>query len=259
MVFIITFLLFLFIGSFLNVVIERIYRGEQFVKGRSYCVSCKHELSTFDLVPVVSFFLLSGKCRYCKNDIPKIHVVIELATATSAGFIFSSYPLLQAFYLALIMMVLVLIFFTDLMYYVIPDIYLYLLFGLYLIGAALFYLLPSEFYFFGSLYFPVSLHVKAMLLTSAFFGILYLGTKGRGMGEGDIYLSGILALFLGPALSLVMLFISFLTGAIVGVILVLRGRKRMTQVIPFGPFLILGFTISYLVGFNLINLYLRLL
>ena len=79
------------------------------------------------------------------------------------------------------------------------------------------------------------------------------------MGEGDIYLSGILALFLGPTLSLVMLFISFLTGAIVGVILVIRGRKRITQAIPFGPFLIFGFTISYLVGFNLINLYLGLL
>ena len=145
------------------------------------------------------------------------------------------------------------------MYYVIPDIYLYLLFGLYIIGAALLYVYPNSFYFLSSFYFPIWGHVRAALISSAFFGILYLGSKGKAMGEGDIYLSGILALFLGPTLSLVMLFISFLTGAIVGVILVSMGRKRITQVIPFGPFLIVGFTISYLVGFNLINLYLGLL
>ena len=102
-------------------------------------------------------------------------------------------------------------------------------------------------------------NIRAALLTSAFFGLLYLGTKGKAMGEGDIYLSGILALFLGPTLSLVMLFVSFLTGAIVGVILVITGKKGMKQVIPFGPFLIFATVLSYLVGFNLISLYLGLL
>jgi len=199
-----------------------------------------------DLIPVFSFLFLKGKCRYCKKSIPPIHIVIEFFTAICAGFIFASYPLLQALFFALVLLVLILIVFTDLLYYVIPDIYLYLLVGTYLIGAAL-------------MYFPIWDHVRAALITSAFFGILYLGSKGKAMGEGDIYLSGILALFLGPTLSLVMLFISFLTGAIVGVILVIRGRKRITQTIPFGPFLIFGFTISYLVGFNLINLYLGLL
>jgi len=245
-IFFISFFIFLFVGSFLNVVIERVYRGEQFIRGRSYCVSCKHELSVIDLIPVLSFLFLKGKCRYCKKNIPPIHIVIELFTAICAGFIFASYPFIQALFFSLILVILVLIFFTDLMYYVIPDIYLYILFGLCVIGAAL-------------LYFPIWDHVRAALFTSAFFGLLYLGSKGKAMGEGDIYLSGILALFLGPTLSLVMLFISFLTGAIVGVILVIRGRKRITQAIPFGPFLIFGFTISYLVGFNLINLYLGLL
>lgn len=258
-IFLTAFLFFLFIGSFLNVVIERVYRGEQFVKGRSYCVSCKHELSVFDLVPVFSFLFLKGRCRYCKKSIPRMHVVIELFTAICAGFIFATYPFIQALFFSLILIVLILIFFTDLMYYVIPDIYLYLLIAMYVIGAALLYVYPNSFYFLGSLYSPIWGHVRAALISSAFFGILYLGSKGKAMGEGDIYLSGILALFLGPTLSLVMLFISFLTGAIVGVILVSMGRKRITQVIPFGPFLIVGFTISYLVGFNLINLYLGLL
>lgn len=257
--FLVAFFFFLFIASFLNVVIERVYRGEQFVSGRSYCVSCKHELSFFDLIPVFSFLWLSGRCRYCKKRIPVIHIIVELVTAVCAGFIFASYPIFQALFLSLVLVVLVLIFFTDFLYYVIPDIYLYLLIALYVIGAALLYLFPGHFYFLSTFYSPIWGHLRAALLTSAFFGVLYLGSKGRAMGEGDIYLSGILALFLGPMLSLVMLFISFLTGAIVGVILVSMGRKRITQVIPFGPFLIIGFSISYLVGFNLINLYLGLL
>lgn len=258
-IFLIAFIFFLFVGSFLNVVIERVYRSEQFIKGRSYCVSCKHELSMMDLIPVLSFLFLKGKCRYCKKKIPSIHIIIEVITAVCAGFIFASYPLIQALFFSLILVVLILIFFTDLLYYVIPDTYLYLLVVLYFIGAALIYVYPVAFYFLGDLYLPIWSHVRAALISAAFFGILYLGSKGKAMGEGDIYLSGILALFLGSTLSLVMLFISFLTGAIVGVILVLRGRKRITQVIPFGPFLIIGFVISYLVGFNLINLYLGLL
>lgn len=244
-IFIISFLVFLFIGSFLNVVIERVYRGEQFIKGRSYCVLCKHELSAFDLVPLLSFLFLKGRCRYCKKSIPKIHFVVEVFTAICAGFVFAMYPFLQALFYVLVVVVLILIFFTDLLYYVIPDVYLYLLFGLYLVGMA-----------FG--FFELS-NIRAALLTSAFFGLLYLGTKGKAMGEGDIYLSGILALFLGPTLSLVMLFVSFLTGAIVGVILVITGKKGMKQVIPFGPFLIFATVLSYLVGFNLISLYLGLL
>src|SRR3990167_6901908 len=136
-IFLIAFIFFLFIGSFLNVVIERVYRGEQFVMGRSYCVSCKHELSMMDLIPVFSFLFLKGKCRYCKKNIPPIHIVIELFTAICAGFIFASYPFTQALFFSLVLIVLILIFFTDLMYYVIPDIYFYLLFGLYLVAAAL--------------------------------------------------------------------------------------------------------------------------
>src|SRR3990167_829444 len=123
-IFFISFFIFLFVGSFLNVVIERVYRGEQFIRGRSYCVSCKHELS-----------------------------VIELFPAICAGFIFASYPFTQALFFSLILVILVLIFFTDLMYYVIPDIYLYILFGLCVIGAAL-------------LYFPIWDHVRAALFTS---------------------------------------------------------------------------------------------
>ena len=110
-IFIISFLVFLFIGSFLNVVIERVYRGEQFIKGRSYCVLCKHELSAFDLVPLLSFLFLKGRCRYCKKSIPKIHFVVEVFTAICAGFVFAMYPFLQALFYVLVVVVLILIFF----------------------------------------------------------------------------------------------------------------------------------------------------
>ena len=79
------------------------------------------------------------------------------------------------------------------------------------------------------------------------------------MGEGDIYLSAILALFLGSVLSIVMWFVSFFTGAVTGVALVLVHRKKLKSKIPFGPFLIIGFVVSFLFGSVLFDLYLRLI
>ena len=81
MFYFVIFLLALFIGSFLNVVVDRVYRGEQFLKGRSYCESCKHKLELLDLMPVLSFIYTHGKCRHCGVKIPIKHPLIEVTTA----------------------------------------------------------------------------------------------------------------------------------------------------------------------------------
>ncbi|PJA41252.1 hypothetical protein CO178_00580 [candidate division WWE3 bacterium CG_4_9_14_3_um_filter_34_6] len=256
------FLLALFIGSFLNVVVDRVYRGEQFLKGRSYCEFCKYKLELLDLMPVLSFIYTHGKCRHCGVKIPIKHPLIEVTTAlviTFGLYLLNPASFIEGVFFVILISTLLLIFFTDLLYYVIPDIYLYILFGLYFVFAGGFYFLNFTNLFIANLYVNPISHFISALIVGGFFALLHFGSRKKAMGEGDIYLGAILALFLGGWMSVVMLYVSFLTGAFVGVILILLRKKRFGQAVPFGPFLIFGFIVANLVGSNLINLYLRLL
>ena len=281
LVLLLIFILGLFIGSFLNVVIDRVYRGEQFFRGRSYCELCKHTLEPKDLVPVFSYLRLKGKCRYCNGKIPLMLSVVELTTGLAfAGLVYylANLPGMASFSVQLIpagifyflfLITLLLIFFTDLKYYVIPNIYLYFLARIYLVGGLVYYVSIShggvlgtigiQFLSLVSFYVSIKGHLISALVMGLFFAILHFGSNKKAMGEGDIYLSAILALFLGSVLSIVMWFVSFFTGAVTGVALVLVHRKKLKSKIPFGPFLIIGFVVSFLFGSVLFDLYLRLI
>lgn len=137
---------------------------------------------------------------------------------------------------------------------VIPDIYMYLLGLLY----------PFYFWFFkASLTFESTLSILkddliAAAVLAVFFAALHYGSHKKAMGEGDIYLSAIIGLYLGTQFSIVMAFIAFLTGALYGIGLMAMGRKKMKSALPFGPFLILGMVIALIYGSNIINWYLSI-
>ena len=119
--FLIYFFIFLFgltIGSFLNCVIYRLEKSESFLKGRSYCPNCKHILGWQDLIPVFSFLILKGKCRYCQQKISWQYPLVELFTGLIFLFVF--YILHSTFYI-LISCFLIVIFVYDLKYSLIPD------------------------------------------------------------------------------------------------------------------------------------------
>lgn len=224
------FLLGLCVGSFLNVLAYRLPHNLP-ITGRSFCPTCKKKIPWHDNLPLVSFVFLKGKCRFCHSPISLQYPLVELATGILFVFVFFNfYPdfTLIAYYLFLVSSLIV-VFVSDLLYQIIPDevVYPAILFSfLYGLGKTP-YFLPSA------------------IGAGVFFLALHFATRRRGMGMGDVKLSFLMGLILGYPQVLVALYLAFLTGAASGVILILLGKKRFGQHIPFGPFLA-GATITAL-------------
>lgn len=234
-------------GSFLGVLIDRIPKGEQILKGRSHCDNCKKDIAPFDLIPVISFIFLRGKCRYCKAKLSYFYPFIELVTGGLFSltffhvltlFQFPSYQFaVMLLYLLIVASLLLVIFFADIRHGIIPD--KVVLFLLVFCGLSLILFMRGDFLN----------HLFAALISFAFFFALFLITKGRGMGFGDVKFSFVLGLISGFPMFIISLYIAFLTGSIVSIILILWGKKRLSgDTIPFGPFLVLGLMITLYFG-----------
>ncbi|KUK79549.1 MAG: prepilin peptidase [Microgenomates bacterium 39_7] len=249
---VVIFIVGLFIGSFLNVLIDRIARDEKFFSGRSYCESCQHFLSWLDLVPLFSFIFLSGRCRYCREKIPFWLPVVELTTGLIFSLVVSwSWGLswrLVAFRLV-IASLLIVIFFADLKYRLVYGVIIY---------PALVIVFAYQIFLLGGGQALVN-PLLSSLLTGLFFYGLYLLTKKRGLGLGDVQIGFLLGLLLGYPAIVVCLYLSFLTGAITGVILMITGKAKLKTAIAFGPFLIFSTFIAWPFGeeiFYLVSNYL---
>jgi len=246
------FFLGLCIGSFLNCVIYRL-EEEKSLGGRSFCPCCKHTLSWLDLFPVFSFLFLGGKCRYCKKKISIQYPVVELVTGIIFLVIFLSFikytalGLLNVIFLFYITSSLVVIFIYDLKHYIIPDIVLFPA-----VIITLIFRLLTDFSSFANF-------LIAVLIGSGFFLAIFLISKGKAMGFGDVKLAVLMGLLLGFPSILVSLFLAFFFGAIIGLILMIFKGKGLKSEIPFGPFLILGTFIALLYGNQLIQWYLNFL
>ena len=266
MLFVVLFLILfgLAIGSFLHVLIYRTVHDESYVTGRSKCPHCKKHIRWYDNVPVVSFFLLGGKCRNCKKPISWDYPAIEMMTAGLfvwwylIGFTFfrlstQPFSLLQPAFWLFVGVCLITIFFADLLYGVIPDSIVIVLTGLGLLYRIMLYVFhvmrPDDFW--------LTL-VGATISVLAFLG-LWIGTKKRGMGLGDVKFVFPLGLILGWPNMAVGLFLSFVIGAIVGVGLIISKQKKFRQTVPFGPFLVVGSAITLVFGDQMLRWYLSLL
>ncbi len=258
------FILGLCIGSFVNVVVMRTLIGEEFVHGRSRCDACRRELQWFEMIPLISYLVLRGRCRTCHKEIDMMHPVVELLTGTLfvwwllIGFAFfqlTSQPLLvlqSAFWLVVGLLLLIIVVF-DLRAYVIPDLAV-----LALSFLVIFYrLVLITFAAHQATDFALALMGGGMLLAAFLF--LWLITKKQGFGFGDVKLIFPLALLMGWPRAFVGVFLAFLIGAVVGVGLIFTGRARFGKPIPFGPFLVLGTILALLWGDSLLRWYLGLL
>ena len=247
------FLIFIFgliIGSFLNVVVLRLKANEQFTRGRSRCPHCRHFLGFWDLLPVVSFIFLLGKCRYCHKPIAWQYPLVELAAALVfvVGF-FHYFPVsyqaaaLPA-YLAYLVFVcfLIIIFVYDLKYYLILDsvtlsgFILALLFNLWL-GRPL-----------GNL-------LLASIIIAGFFALQFIFSKGKWIGGGDIKLGLVIGAMLGWPMALTALILAYLLGSVVGLILIAAKKKGWQSEMPFGTFLALTTWAVLLWGDSIVNWY----
>jgi len=247
--YLITFIFGTCIGSFLNCLIYRLNSKQSFLRGRSFCPHCKHELGFFDLIPILSFIILKGKCRYCGKKISWQYPLVEIAT----GFIFLSIvtyylsPITLIYYIV-VSSLLIVIFVYDLKHYIIPDkiiypaiviVFLYRIFNIQT----------------SSFYFPF----LSALGAAGFFFFIWFFSRGKWMGFGDVKLSFFMGLFLGWPNILVSLFSAFFIGAIIGIVLIVLGKKTLKSQIPFGPFLVVGTFIALFWGQNLINWYINLI
>jgi len=268
---IIIFIFGLVIGSFLNCVVYRLNEGISFSSGRSFCPNCKHTLAWYDLVPIFSFLFLKGKCRYCGQKISWQYPAVEILTGSVFLLIFqfslpagrqeflifnqvsNFYFLINLAYLLIISSLLIIIFIFDLKWYLIPDKVLFWAIGV----VAIFHL-----YNFSFGLYPEG-QIFNFLLSAfgacAFFLAVFLLTKGRAMGFGDVKLAFFMGLFLGWPKIMVALFLAFLIGAIIGLILIALKKKGLRSEIPFGPFLITGLFIALAWGDKFFNFYLNLL
>ena len=248
---ILVFLLGLAVGSFLNVCIYRLPAGESVVSPRSHCRACGAILGSPDLVPVVSYLLLRGRCRWCGAPFSARYALVELATgALFAWCLFAVGPqpaLLRALVLASFLVVVAVI---DYDHQLILDKVVAWLAGA---GAVISLALV-----------PSLAAVPSLLLDMLLGGLLGGGvmlaiavvTRG-GMGGGDIKFFAALGLWFGWQLTLLALFLSFVIGGVGGAVLLLfrlRGRKDF---IPFGPFIAAGAFVTLLYGPSLVDWYVR--
>jgi len=239
------FMLGLVIGSFLNVCIYRIPKGESLVFPSSRCPACGQQLKFFDLVPVASFFVLGGRCRFCRGKISPRYPLVEFLTGCLFAAIYARIGLTPSLVPALsLTAVLIVVAFIDIDYYRIPDILVAFGFAL---GIALRIWIP--FVTWEAAFFGVVLGGGILLLIA-------LVSRG-GMGGGDVKLAALIGFFLGWHRVLLTLFLAALFSSLAGITLILLQKKGRKDPIPFGPFLALGAVLSLLFSTELIHLYAR--
>ncbi|WP_258359258.1 prepilin peptidase [Moorella sulfitireducens] len=238
------FLAGLLTGSFLNVVVYRLPRGETVVWGRSYCPACRRSLAWYDLIPILSYLFLRGRCRYCRLPISPRYPIVELVTGVVFTTLFYNFGLswILAKYLFL-SAVLVAASFIDLEHYLIPD-------SLVVTGACggiLLSLLARDVGFWAAL---------GGIAAAAGFLLLVAVISNGGMGGGDVKLAGMVGLYLGLPLAAVALFLSLITGGLAGVCLLVSGRKKRQDPLPFAPYIAAGGLLALLFGKEILHWYL---
>ncbi len=252
------------VGSFLNVVIFRINTRKSFFGsfgGRSACMSCRNQLRWYELVPLLSFLGLRGRCKNCKTKISIQYPLVEITTGLIFACLFLKFSALdgsvlggQEFvfnltfiftytYYALAFSILLVIAVYDLKHKIIPDALSFLF------GALAF----AGLFFFHT---PDILNFLSGIFIAAPFALFWLVSGGRWMGLGDAKLALGIGWLLGISLSLSSLVLAFWTGAVVGIFLIIFSKiKRMAKFgmkseIPFAPFLVLGAFLAFIFGLN---------
>ncbi|MBP1930228.1 prepilin peptidase [Ammoniphilus resinae] len=242
-IFIIIFSLIL--SSFLNVVAIRIPKGESIVFPASHCVHCKHPLKPHDLVPVFSYLLLKGRCRYCQTKISPVYLLGEVFTTCVFVFAFYQIGWNQELWIAIpLMALLTTITISDLLYKIIPNKVNLFFFVLFALIHVIYRPLPFTDYLIG------------VIAGGGLLLLIAIISRG-GMGGGDIKLMAVVGLAIGWKLTLLSFFLASLIGGIIGVLLLAIKVVKRKEPIPFGPFLALGIWLSYFYGNELISAYIK--
>lgn len=254
-------------GSFVNALVWRLRQQEtvkgkslkqlSILNGRSMCPECRHELSVKDLIPVLSWLSLKGKCRYCGKPISPQYPLVELATVVLfvVSYLWWPVPLggaqtaILALWLALLVGLLALLVY-DIRWSLLPDRIVYPLAGLAVVQMIIAVAANNR--------PPLALGNEALAVAigGGIFYILFQASEGKWIGGGDVKLGWLLGLIVGtPGRSILLIFIASLAGSLVSLPLLASHRLKRSSVIPFGPFLIIAAIIVQLFGHTILHWY----
>lgn len=258
---VLTFIAGVIFGSFYNVCIYRIPMGLSIIgKGTpSMCLKCKHPVAFYDNIPLLSYLILRGKCRYCKQHYSIRYFFVELLTGLFAlecfltwGATFTLRGGFTAVLYFIFISVLIIITFIDIDHGIIPDV-------ISLPGIPIFFVLTW-------LIVPTMTWWNSLLGIIAGGGILLavsiaykVVTKREGMGGGDVKLLAMIGAVIGWQGVLFTIFVSAIVGTIAGIILMLKNRRSLSLSMPYGPFLSLGAILYLFFGETLFAWYISLL
>ncbi|WP_251859793.1 A24 family peptidase [Clostridium sp. Marseille-Q2269] len=242
---IIILILGLIMGSFLNVCIYRIPKEESIIYPPSYCEECGSDIKSYNLIPVVSYIFLKGRCKSCKSKISLRYPLVEILTAIlflevynicGMSFNFIKYTTFISF--------IIVIGLIDL-----DTKYVYSKTTISAMIIALIFILIEKFY----LGYSIKTYIYSVILCITIIGTIIFITKGMGSGDLDIYI--IVSLFLGFKITSMTLFFSFIFGAFIGIILITLNKKNRKDVVSFGPFIAMASIFSILFGDKLLLFY----
>jgi prepilin signal peptidase PulO-like enzyme (type II secretory pathway) len=257
MVYIVLLVLGLCFGSFVNALVWRLHEGRDWVKERSECVHCHHELAAKDLVPVLSWLWLRGKCRYCKKPISVQYPVVEALTALLfvGSYVYWPFVLegwqLVIFGLWLVTIIgLLALLIYDVRWMLLPNKLVFPLMAVAAVMASVSVLSSPE---------PARAvldTILAVLVGGGIFYLIFQLSQGKWIGGGDVKLGFLLGLIVGtPAKSLAVIFLAAVLGSLVSLPLMASKKLKRTSLIPFGPFLIVAGILVFLFGQQMIDWY----
>lgn len=246
-------------GSFALATAWRIKKNKDFVKDTSECEHCHHKLAAIDLIPLVSWLSLGGKCRYCRKKISGLLPLAELVGAVTfaASYAYwpygfaSALPLLLFIVWCVALILLLILFFYDLQWYILPNKVIYPLWAVASVFALLtFVATPTLATVFNVL--------MAVTVGAGLFWLFYTMSKGAWIGYGDVRLGVAIGLLAGtPAKAAITLFTASIAGIVLTLPSVVTKKRTMTSKLPFGPLLILGLFVAVIWGQSLIDWYVQ--
>lgn len=259
MIYAFLFLIGLSFGSFVNALVWRLHKKRNFVSERSECTHCHHALAWYDLLPVVSWVLLKGRCRYCKKRIEDTPLA-ELVTAGlfvisymawPYGFEASGTVLFVLWLLSLVILVALALY--DWKWMLLPDKLTFPLIGIGAVMSMVRYAWVEQLIWHQAL-LEIALGLASI---AGLYALLYAASKGAWVGFGDVKLAVFIGLVLSWQQGLLAVFLANFFALLVVLPGLFSKKVKTTSRVPFGPFLILGCIVAFLWGSALLEWYLK--
>jgi len=245
---IIIFILGMIFGSFLNVVIYRIPEGISIIKPGSFCPECSENLKWYELIPLISYLILLGRCSHCKSKISIQYPLIELGNGLLFIILFYySIDIPQFIFLAILGMALLCLVVIDFKDFILPDVLIILSFIIAIIYFGYYEKLEILPRFYFAILTGGGLYILRMITSKIY--------KKETFGLGDIKLAALIGFIIGKLETFLALFFGFFIAAVIFILLIITGVKKRDAYLPFGPYLIFGMVVCLIWGDKTIQWY----